>query len=238
MAPAGNLMNSKMQIAHTVYYSVQIPEQKGPHPLLIVLHGFGQVASQFIKVFEPLSAKGILVAAPQGAHQFYTNPKERRVGFSWLTKYERDQSVSDFVAYMEQFYRLLQETFEVDSRGVFMLGFSQGVSMAYRTWAHSSLPVRGVIACGGDLPPDIVEQLDALPPISILLVHGRQDENVSPEKAEQAREQLTAHGLEPEFFDFEGGHVVPSRALPMVEGMIKGILRPDRLTRYLFLSLA
>ncbi len=190
-----SLINGKMQISHTVYYSVQVPEQKGPHPLLIVLHGFGQVAGQFIKVFEPLVQKGILVAAPQGAHQFYTNFKERRVGFSWLTKYERDQSVSDFVAYMEQLYKLLQETCEVDSQRVFMLGFSQGVSMAYRTWAHSSLPVRGVIACGGDLPPDIVEQLEGLPPIQILLVHGRQDDEVSLEKAQKALKHLRARGL-------------------------------------------
>ncbi len=181
-----DLINEKMQISHTVYYSVQVPEQKGPHPLLIVLHGFGQVAGQFIKVLKPLARKGILVAAPQGAHQLYTNLKERRVGFSWLTKYERDQSVSDFVAYMEQLYKLLQETCEVDSQRVFMLGFSQGVSMAYRTWAHSSLPVRGVIACGGDLPPDIVEKLEGLPPIQILLVHGRQDANVPPEKTQEA----------------------------------------------------
>ncbi len=217
-----SLINGKMHISHTVYYSVQVPEQKGPHPLLIVLHGFGQVAGQFIKVFEPLAQKGILVAAPQGAHQLYTNLKERRVGFSWLTKYERDQSVSDFVAYMEQFFKLLQETCEVDSQRVFMLGFSQGVSMAYRTRAHSSLPVRGVIACGGDLPPDIVEQLEGLPPIQILLVHGRQDEEVSPEKAQKALKHLRASGLKPELFDFEGGHVVPSRALPKVEGLILG----------------
>ncbi len=217
-----DLIDGKIQIAHTVYYSVQVPERKGPHPLLIVLHGFGQVAGQFIKVFEPLAKKGILVAAPQGAHQFYTHLKKGQVGFSWLTRYERDQSVVDFVGYMEQFYKLLQERFEVDSQRVFMLGFSQGVSMAYRTWAHSSLPVRGVIACGGDLPPDIVEQLDSLPPIRILLVHGRQDEDVSPEKAKEALEHLTAHGLESELLDFEGGHVVPSRALPRVERMILG----------------
>ncbi len=94
--------------------------------------------------------------------------------------------------------------------------------MAYRTWAHSSLPVRGVIACGGDLPPDIVEQLEGLPPIQILLVHGRQDEEVSPEKAQKALKHLRASGLKPELFDFEGGHVVPSRALPKVEGLILG----------------
>ncbi len=217
-----DLINEKMQISHTVYYSVQVPEQMGPHPLLIALHGFGQVARQFIQVFEPLAKKGILVAAPQGAHQFYTHLKKGQVGFSWLTRYERDQSVVDFVGYIEQFYKILKERFEVDSQRVFMLGFSQGVSMAYRTWAHSSLPVRGVIACGGDLPPDIVEQLDSLPPIQILLVHGRQDEEVSPEKAKEAREHLMAHGLEPEFFDFEGGHVVSSRALPKLEGMILG----------------
>ncbi len=94
--------------------------------------------------------------------------------------------------------------------------------MSYRTWAHSSLPVRGVIACGGDLPPDIVEKLEGLPPIQILLVHGRQDENVSPEKAQEALKHLRARGLKPELFDFEGGHVVPSVVLPEVERMVNG----------------
>ena len=215
------LINGKMQISHTVYYCVQVPKQKGPHPLLIVLHGFGQVAGQFIKVFEPLAQKGILVAAPQAAHQFYTQMEDRRVGFSWLTRYQRDQSVSDFVAYMEQFYKMLQEKFEVDSQRVFILGFSQGVSMAYRTWAHSALPLQGLIACGGDLPPDIQERLDSLRPIQVLLVHGRRDENVSPEEATQAREQLAAAGLRPEVFDFEGGHVVPSSVLGVIEEMLQ-----------------
>ncbi len=217
-----DLINEKIQISHTVYYSVQVPEQRGPRPLLIVLHGFGQVARQFITVFEPLAKKGILVAAPQGAHQFYTHLKKGQVGFSWLTRYERDQSVVDFVGYMKQFYKLLQERFEVDSQRVFILGFSQGVSMAYRTWAHGALPVRGVIACGGDLPPDIVEKLEGLHPIQILLVHGRQDEDVPPEKAQEALKHLTAHGLQPELFDFEGGHVVPSVVLSKVERMVKG----------------
>ncbi len=74
-----------MQISHTVYYSAQVSDRKGPHPLLMVLHGFGQVARQFIKVFEPLARKGILVAAPQAAHHFYTHLEEGKVGFSWLT---------------------------------------------------------------------------------------------------------------------------------------------------------
>ena len=212
-----NLINGKLQISHTVYYSVQVPDGKGPHPLLIVLHGWGQVAGQFVKVFEPLTKKGILVAAPQAAHHFYTQMEERRVGFSWLTRYQRDQSVSDFVAYMEQFYNMLQETFEVDTERVFILGFSQGVSMAYRTWAHSSLPLQGLIACGGDLPSDILEQLDSLSPIQILLVHGRRDETVSPDAARQAREHFTAAGLRPELVECEAGHVGPSSALGTIE---------------------
>ena len=93
--------------------------------------------------------------------------------------------------------------------------------MAYRTWAHSSLPLQGLIACGGDLPPDILEQLDSLHPIQILLVHGRRDEEVSPEKARQAREHLTAAGLTPKLFDFDGGHVVPSSALGTIKDMLE-----------------
>jgi len=96
------------------------------------------------------------VAAPQTAHHFYTHLEEGRVGFSWLTRYERDQSVADFEAYMRQFSTHLQETFEVDSQRVLILGCSQKVSMACRTWAHSSLPLQGLVACEADLPPDIL----------------------------------------------------------------------------------
>lgn len=214
------MTTGRMHIAHSVYYAVSAPETNSPAPLLLVLHGFGQVAAEFIKIFEPLVERGVLVAAPQAPHQFYKKLADRTVGFSWLTRYERDQSIQDFARYMEDFYALVQREHRLDTRRVFVLGFSQGVSMAYRMWAHSNIPLAGLIACGGDLPPDVGEKLDALPALKVLLVHGRNDQIVPLRKAHEARAQLSAANMPVELFEFEDEHLIPPEAMPQIARLI------------------
>jgi len=218
-----SLINSKMQVRHTIYYTIQTPEGSGPHPALIVLHGFGQRAEEFSKVFEKLPAQGILVAAPQGPHHFYPKFPGREVGFSWLTRYERDQSVADFIGYMQQFVELLKNEHAADLTRLYVLGFSQGVSMAYRFWAHQAAAVRGIIAVSSDLPPDVAERLSFMRPTNILLVHGRDDQMTSINKAREAETILRAHALPVELLEFDGGHYVPSLAVEKIAQMIKGV---------------
>jgi len=216
------ILNSKMQIRHTVYFTVQMPEGSGPHPALIVLHGFGQRAEEFIKVFEKLPAQGILVAAPQGPHQFYPKFPAREVGFSWLTRYERDQSVADFIGYMQQFVELLKNEHAADLTRLYVLGFSQGVSMAYRFWVQQAAPVRGIIAVSSDLPPEVADRLSFTPATNVLLVHGREDQMVSIQKAREAETILRAHAIPVELLEFDGGHYVPALAVERISQMIYG----------------
>ncbi len=215
------LSHGKLQIAHTVYFSVHAPEAGGPWPMLIILHGFGQAAAEFINVFSALPEHGILVAAPQAPHQYYKNFIERRVGFSWLTRYERDQSIQDFVGYMEKFHDLLTRTYAIDRHRIFVLGFSQGVSMAYRLWAHGQIPLAGLIACGSDLPPDVAERLPAMPPLPVLLVHGRRDQVVPLSKAHEALARLLAQGIPADLFEFEGEHLIPPEAMRRIAQMME-----------------
>jgi phospholipase/carboxylesterase len=146
---------------------------------------------------------------------------DRTVGFSWLTRYERDQSIQDFARYMENFYALLQSEYRIAARRVFVLGFSQGVSMAYRRWAHSNVPLAGLIACGGDLPPDVGERLHTLSPLRVLLVHGRHDQIVPLRKAHEAQSQLSNAGVPVELFEFEGQHLIPPEAMPHIAKLIE-----------------
>jgi predicted esterase len=215
-----SLISGKMQIRHTVYYAVQAPEGNGPHPALMVLHGFGQRAEEFSKVFASLPAQGILVAAPQGPHHFYPKFPSREVGFSWLTRYERDQSVADFIGYMRQFVELLKNEYAVDLTRLYVLGFSQGVSMAYRFWVHQAAAVRGIIAVSSDLPPDVAMRLEAAPPAKVLLVHGRGDQFVPITKSREAATILRAHSIPVEVLEFDGGHYVPSLAVEKVAQMM------------------
>lgn len=214
------LTTGKLHIDHSVYYALSAPETDAPAPLVLVFHGFGQVAADFIKIFEPLVQRGMLVAAPQAPHQFYKSLGDRTVGFSWLTRYERDQSIQDFAAYMEKFYALISKEHRIDARRVLVLGFSQGVSMAYRMWAHSNVPLAGLVACGGDLPPDVGARLNTLLPLRVLLVHGRHDQIVPLRKAHEAQSQLEHANIPVELFEFEGQHLIPPEAMPRIAKLV------------------
>lgn len=217
--------NGKMQIRHTVYYTVHAPDGNGPHPVLIVLHGFGQRADEFIKVFEALPGRGILVAAPQAPHHFYPQFPRRDVGFTWLTRYERDQSIADFIGYMRQFVELLRREHAADLARLYVLGFSQGVSMAYRFWVHGAAPARGLVACSSDLPTDVAERLGSTPPAQVLLVHGCDDQIVPITKSREAEAILRAHAIPVELIEFDGGHYVPSLAVEKIAEMIASTAR-------------
>jgi predicted esterase len=94
--------------------------------------------------------------------------------------------------------------------------------MAYRFWVHGAAPLRGVIACSSDLPPDVAERLDTAPPAKILLVHGRDDQLLPITKSWEAAVALRAHAIPVELIEFDGGHYVPSLAVERMAEVIAG----------------
>src|SRR4029079_6945075 len=58
---------------------------------------------------------------------------------------------------------------------IVLTGFLQGVAMAFRAAAKLRTPVAGVIACGGDVPPEIESNAFSRIP-AVLLGRGLRDE--------------------------------------------------------------
>src|SRR6185503_9122457 len=84
-------------------------------------------------------------------------------------------------------------------------GFSQGASMAWRAAAHSGHACAGVIALGGDMPPDVADDVSApLPPA--LVARGERDEWFTDEKMDRELARLTARGVKVTKLVFDGGH--------------------------------
>lgn len=205
-------------IEKTVEFAIQRPAHASDRPpaLLIALHGYGQSCDRFIRVFAPLRRKNILVVAPQAPNEFYVKMDPRIVGFTWLTRHERDRSIAEFVVYMQ---RLLEKTTALcpyDPERVSFLGFSQGVSMAYRFAVSGAHKTDGVVACGADLPPDVVEKLAQATPFRVLLAHGTEDTVVPLAKAKQAQAILRRHSWPVEPFFFPGGHEISPEAVEKI----------------------
>ncbi|KAA3657312.1 MAG: hypothetical protein DWQ10_13600 [Calditrichaeota bacterium] len=200
-----------LRIEKTAYYALQepaFPTAEMPD-LLLVLHGYGQQAEKFLHTFAPLQKRNLVVVAPQASNQFYLKLHPKIIGSTWLTSFERDQAIEDFVDYMAQLYTCLKSEVRFNTGRVFVLGFSQGVSMAYRLLVAQRIPVSGLIACSADLPPDVVPHLDAIVHTPVLLVHGNDDSIVPREESDKAEHVLHSKKIVVEKYLFPGGHAIP-----------------------------
>ena len=184
-------------------YLVSAPESGGPAPLLVGFHGYGENAEACLAELRRIPGSGAwLVVAVEALHRFYA--KNRAVVGSWMTSLDREEAITHNVAYVESVLSALLAETATDGRLVYA-GFSQGTSMAYRAAARGSRAAQGIIALGGDLPPEVAaDSAVVLPPV--LIGVGSRDEWYTEEKLAQDVERLRARGAEVEVARFDGGH--------------------------------
>ena len=72
-------------------------------------------------------------------------------------------------------------------------GFSQGVAMAFRTATRGGRPAGGVIAVGGDVPPELLTDASLVWP-PVLLARGRTEEWYTAAKHDADAAALRARG--------------------------------------------
>lgn len=213
-------------ISFTVYYATQV--SKAPverPPLLLALHGWGQNARRFLKDFRCLENEPLLIVAPQGPHQFYLEAPGRKVGFNWLTRYDKDSAIRDTNQYLASLLEHIQEEHPYDPERVFLLGFSQGVSMAWRFAVSGLVKPAGMVACCADLAPDVAEKLPAQKAFPVYLAYGREDPLVPPDKIDEAVHTLRDNGYPFTQDIFDGGHDLPEELLQRVAAWITATAR-------------
>ena len=88
--------------------------------LLIVMHGYGQLAKYFSRKFHSCPSSYYIVA-PEGPHRFYKQGYSGRVGASWMTKEAREVDIKDNLNWLNALLHKLTlgKTFEE----VILLGF-------------------------------------------------------------------------------------------------------------------
>ena len=77
--------------------------------------------------------------------------------------------------------------------------------MAYRAAVLGAHRARGVIAVGGDIPPDVKMAKAGRYP-AILAAAGKTDQFYTPEKVDTDETFLRSLGVEAEFLRYDGGH--------------------------------
>ncbi|OFW23269.1 MAG: hypothetical protein A3H97_12365 [Acidobacteria bacterium RIFCSPLOWO2_02_FULL_65_29] len=198
-----------MAAAHTIAVSTHgryLTEAPAADPtgLLIGCHGYGENADIQLERLRSVAGAGAwLLVSIQGLHRFYRSRTDEVVA-SWMTRQDRECAIADNVAFVSAVVDEVASASRVESPLVFA-GFSQGVAMAFRAACGSTRSVGGVIAVGGDVPPEIGRGELARIPI-VLLARGERDEWYTAAKwtADQAR--LRDAGVDVRAVAFDGGH--------------------------------
>jgi len=195
-------------------------------PALVGFHGYGEDAEALLR--EVNLIPGVTdwkLIAIQALHPFYKS-RTGEVVASWMTRLDRDAAIQHNVDYVTAVLeRELGSSDPTRSTPLVFVGFSQGTAMAYRAAAGTGRKCHGVMALGGDVPPELRETgLSDLP--VALLGRGSRDEWYSEEKLELDIQALKSQGVDCRPVRFDGGHQWTDGFRSMA-GRFLGGLRPD-----------
>ena len=185
-------------------YLVEPPDVPGAAPLLVGFHGYAEAAEAQLERMRAIpGADRWLLVSVQGMHRFYQR-RANAVVASWMTRQDRELAIADNLAYVA---RVVDEAAgeRGNGRPLVFAGFSQGVAMAFRAAAASARPVAGVIAVGGDVPPELDAGVLARVP-AVLICRGANDPLYAPATFENDVRRLRQAGTGVQPLEFDGAH--------------------------------
>ena len=209
---------------HHIAFSFQgryftLGNTSSPSQIWFVLHGYGQLASFFIRRFADLADHNILVVAPEGLSKFYLQETEERmksgnnrVGASWMTREDRTTDIENYLVFLNSIRKKIVST---TSTPVTVLGFSQGAATATRWILDGHLNFQRLVLWAGILPPDIDFSAgkDILKNKETILVYGDEDPFLNDLRFAEMNSISGKLEIKPRVIPFKGGHNIDSQTL-------------------------
>lgn len=185
-------------------YLIEPPAAPGPAPLLVGFHGYGEGAEPQLERMRRIpGADRWLLVSIQALNRFYQR-RDNQVVASWMTRQDRDLAIADNLAYVAAVLAVVTRD-HPDAPHLVLSGFSQGVSMMFRAAAASSRAVDGVIAVGGDVPPEL-DVAGVRRVRKALVCHGTRDEWYTQAVFDRDVLRLRDAGVTVEAIEFDRGH--------------------------------
>lgn len=201
------------EVGH-VYRPSTLPA--GPRPFILLLHGAGGDARQFLEMLKPVAdERGYIMAAAKSLAATWDIPANMATGSGVGVGVAND--VPNFGPDVPRIDAMLREIFArvtIDPKQVVLVGFSDGASYALSLSLANSDVFPSVVA----LSPGFVKlpaKFEAGQ--RVFIAHGTRDEVIPFPAAKRIAEVLRSKQLSVRFRPFEGVHAV-SRAV-LLEGL-------------------
>jgi predicted esterase len=172
--------------------------------MLVGFHGYAEDAEEQLERLRaiPESSRWLSVSI-HALHRFYQR-RTSQVVASWMTRQDRESAIADNIAYVKKCIDSVAVEWPTIPKVVFA-GFSQGVGMAFRAAASATYSVAGVIAVGGDIPPELTP--NALKRVSAALIaRGTSDDWYTEEQFANDEQRLRQCSVSVRALKLNAGH--------------------------------
>lgn len=200
-------MKTSVRYEHQAHYYTSHLVNRKEKQIWVLLHGYGQLATYFLKKFEPFYSDEILFVAPEATNYSYLSGFTGRVGANWMTKHDREAAISNNHRFLNQVLQTLLLKWEKKPT-VHVLGFSQGAATASRWVSQLDIAVDSLVLWAGGFAHDLNVNVayDKLKDTEIFVVQGTEDEFITDESKQKQEELISSVGLSINRRYFNGGH--------------------------------
>lgn len=178
-----NFINTKsyklITVNHHKYpYLIHIPPQykaNKPIPLVIAFHGAGgnpKSVEEMTSLSQKADKEGFIVVYPGGTGFLSSN----KMVLTWEISNKFQSPKDKNVQYINSLILKLQSEFNINSKKIYVTGFSNGAALAYNVGYELSDKIAAVGIVSGFFNP---EKIIATKPIPIVIFHGTKDRNIS-----------------------------------------------------------
>lgn len=207
-------------------YAAHVPEGEGPHPTILLLHGWGASAHDLIGLAPILHGGEALVLCPQGPLAFQAGPG--MVGYGWFPLSEGrppdPAEIEASLGLVRDFLDAAHERYPIDRNRLVLAGFSQGGFMAYQLALRQPARYAGLMALSSWLPKELAQTIERTPEhaeLPTLVIHGSSDPMIAIDRAYDSRDALLALGVPLVFREYEMGHEIKPDALREMLGWLE-----------------
>jgi phospholipase/carboxylesterase len=213
-------------------YTAHVPAGDGPHPTLLLLHGWGASAHDLIGLAPVLHGGRTLVLCPQGPLAFQAGPG--MLGYGWFPlapgRPPDPAAIETARLQVEAFLDAALARYPVDRKRLIVAGFSQGGFLAYEIALRAPERFAGLMALSSWLPPEVAKAIPAQPGhkrLPTLVVHGSDDPMIPIARAYASRDALLGLGVPTVFREYPMAHEIRPEALrEIVRWLEERVLSP------------
>jgi phospholipase/carboxylesterase len=203
-----------MELLHTAH----VPAGDGPHPTVLLLHGWGASAHDLIGLAPILHRGRALVLCPQGPLAFQAGPG--MAGYGWFPLSQGrppdPAAIQASLAQLERFLAAALARYPIDRDKLVIGGFSQGGFMAGLLALREPERFAGLMGLSAWLPKEMVGGIERTPAharLPALLIHGSSDPMIPVDRAYASRDVLLSFGVPTVFREYPMGHEIRPEAL-------------------------